>query len=303
LRKSLPSSTGAAARSSLAVLRPPVVKLRAMTTGRYVRLGLSLSLVFLAVLASGSIAQASQCPIAVSNLVPMPDGKHYAAIMQSTTQGAADLRLSLYSDGATYVVTFPIVVFDRRLADLADGEVRPRPFTAAPLFFTLPQTDALLAARTDIVSAAAAPVCSPEYRYSTVLEQRLDAKFMPSAAAVSESQVLVQLFGRVAAANAALVEANAKLDCDEQYGKAKLDKFARPFYPETLANHAAGTALVGVDLTSSGAIENVSLLRSAGNHFLDLAALKSAAGSIYRPEYFRCQPTGGRYFLSIRLSP
>jgi TonB family protein len=232
----------------------------------------------------------------------MPDGQHYGVMLQSMAQGAAEIRLTLYSEGATYAVTLPSVVFDRRLADLSDGSVRSHPFAAAPAFFKLPQPDKLDAARSEI-AATATPACSLRYWYSLSLEQRLNPKYVESATTVSEDQVLAQLFGRLPSADATLMPPDKTPECEEPYARARVAQLARPFYPGTLVNFASGTALVGVDLSAAGAVENVALVRSTGNHFLDLAALKSAASTIYRPEYFRCQPIAARYLFSIRLSP
>lgn len=230
----------------------------------------------------------------------MPDGKHYGVMLQSMVQGAADIRLTLYSETATYAVTVPNVVFDRRLADLPDGESRQRPFASAPAFIALPQPDALDAARSEI-AVASAKACAPRYWYTVALEQRLNPKYVESADAVSEDQILAQLYLRAPSAEASRIDQTKAPECEEPYARPKRTQLARPFYPETLVNHATGTAVVGVDLSPAGAVENVSIIRTTGNHFLDLAALKSAAGSIYSPGYFRCQPIASRYLFTIKL--
>ena len=263
------------------------------------------AIVLAAILAGPSAAGAAQCAIGVSNVVPMPDGKHYGVMLQSAVQGAADVRLTVYSESATYSAILPNVVFDRRMADLPDGEVRARPFAAAPAFIALPQPDPLVVAKSEIatVAAAAAPSCSARYWYSVALEQKLNPKYVESAAAVSEGQVLAQLSGRVPSVDAPRMEQDAKPACDDPYTRAKVAQLARPFYPSTLVNFATGTAVVGVDLSTAGAAENVTLIKATGNHFLDLAALKSAASTIYQPEHFRCQAVPAYYYFTIRIAP
>ena len=66
--------------------------------------------------------------------------------------------------------------------------------------------------------------------------------------------------------------------------------------------HATGTAMLRLDLTSSGAVANASIARSSGNGILDSAALNSVHWSSFRPATRDCAPVAGSYFYLVNFS-
>jgi TonB family protein len=255
-----------------------------------------------AILAARSSAGATQCPISVRSLTPMPDGKSYGGTLVSTMQGSADIRLTLYSEGATYAVTIHGVTFDRKVEQARDSG--PAFYTAAPIFFSLPQSDPLDAVRSELtyneheVSAR----CSPRYTYTMRLRERLAPGPDPTPGPNErvESQILVQLFPRAQVATAALTERNHPLECAQPYARARIIEHVTAQYPQaTEFNGPTGKAIVSVDLAPSGKPDTVAVYQTSGIPIFDLTAMKVAVATTYRPEYFRCKPIGGRYLFVV----
>ena len=248
-------------------------------------------------------ANATQCPVSVHRLASMPDGKSYGAMLVSRVQGAADVRLTLISEAATYAVTLPRVVFDREYQP-APNRAGPPFYMSAPIYVSLPETDRIDAVHADLSSPGDAKpeVCFSEYTYSPRLQAKIRPRttLTPNAGAQSEASILLALFPRSPAAAAALVERNPPLDCAEPYAMARVTVSVTAQYPPAQQfNGPTGTAIVTVDLTPSGKPDTVAVYQSSGMQVFDLTALKVAAATTYSPEYFRCKPIGGRYIFVV----
>jgi protein TonB len=71
-----------------------------------------------------------------------------------------------------------------------------------------------------------------------------------------------------------------------------------PDYPEMARQQGAvGTTTVKVSLSQTGAVTGASVYRSSGNAQLDMAAVRAARSSSYRPEIDNCEPVGGDYLF------
>jgi TonB family protein len=71
-------------------------------------------------------------------------------------------------------------------------------------------------------------------------------------------------------------------------------------YPQIAAEqNVSGTALVQVDLSSSGILRNATISESSGNDKLDRAALLAARQQTYSPQIVGCRPVGGSYLITV----
>jgi TonB family protein len=62
---------------------------------------------------------------------------------------------------------------------------------------------------------------------------------------------------------------------------------------------ATGVSAIRVDLDSRGTLASAAVLRSSGNRWIDLAALRAARLSAYSAEVRGCERIGGRYALIV----
>jgi TonB family protein len=276
-----------------------------MTTaiGRLVMIG---TLAAAAVIVRPSAAEATRCPILVREILPMPDGRSYGATLFSKVQGVADVRLTLYSDAATYAVTIPHLLFDREIQP-SSADSTPVGYRAAPVYVSLPQNDSLDAVRADTSSPEGSnpTPCFSQYTRTQHLEAKLNSKYVRpvDVNARLEENMLLELFPRAPLAIAAVLEPNAPLTCREAYASARTVEKAAAYYPQAAYNvGASGTVMISVDLKPSGDADTLAVFKSSGNQSLDLAGLQAAAASKYRPEYFRCKPIGGRYLFVVDFS-
>ena len=70
--------------------------------------------------------------------------------------------------------------------------------------------------------------------------------------------------------------------------------------PEIAAQmKTTGVAAIRVDLDPRGTLASAAVLRSSGNRWIDLAALRAARLSTYSAEVRGCERIGGRYALIV----
>lgn len=67
------------------------------------------------------------------------------------------------------------------------------------------------------------------------------------------------------------------------------------------AEGETGTAQVKVDLAATGAVLGVEIYKTAGNLFLDRAAMRAARASTYKAETRACESVGGSYLFTVEF--
>ena len=79
---------------------------------------------------------------------------------------------------------------------------------------------------------------------------------------------------------------------------ATMTRAVEPDFPDIARQQGAvGVAQIKVTLSASGAVEGVTVYKSAGNAALDQSALAAARASSYAPEVDNCGPVGGSYLF------
>jgi len=269
------------------------------------RISLAFAFTLVSVLTVVSRAEALWCPISVWQLVPMPDGKSYGATLRSKEQGTADVMLTLFSDVASYTVTIPHVVFDRKVEPLP-GRTGPDFYVASPTFVSLPQPDALVMLRVDFIPGEheTPPPCLPAFTRSDSSAPSATMPPVPSSPVREELKgLLLELFPRSHPEVATMVERHSPLACAQPNAYARTLEIAHAAYPAAArAVGATGRVTVKVDLLPSGAVASVVVYRSSGDDYLDGAALRAAALSKYAAELYRCLPISGTYLFVVDFS-
>jgi TonB family protein len=87
-------------------------------------------------------------------------------------------------------------------------------------------------------------------------------------------------------------------ECSTPYAPASVIDAVSPSTPEG-ADEQTGTAQVKVELSATGSVVGVTIYRSAGNLFLDQAALQAARMSTYHSETKDCAAVGGSYLFTV----
>jgi periplasmic protein TonB len=70
---------------------------------------------------------------------------------------------------------------------------------------------------------------------------------------------------------------------------------------DTRASGTSGTALVTVDLDSTGQVTGAGVKQSTGNSSLDLVAVQMARDARYSPALRDCKPIAGTYAFSVKF--
>jgi TonB family protein len=99
--------------------------------------------------------------------------------------------------------------------------------------------------------------------------------------------------------NSQVAAAPSHLSCPLDQ-RAHIVRAVIPEYPSfARLEGLTGVATVRVDLSETGRVADVSLVRSAGSPILDRAALQVAKSMTYAPETKSCEPISGSYAVEV----
>ena len=90
--------------------------------------------------------------------------------------------------------------------------------------------------------------------------------------------------------------------CAAPFIEAAPTRLAPPVLPSIAREQrASGAAVIEIRLSPSGAVVGRTVATSSGNRWLDRAALESADGSRFSPEFQDCKAVGGTYLLRVEF--
>ena len=124
--------------------------------------------------------------------------------------------------------------------------------------------------------------------------------FLTLAPSTASAAPIITL--RLVRLHEAVVATSATLGCAAPERDARIID-VWPIETPTIASeeHSFGTATVKFDLSAAGAVSDSSIADSAGNRYLDLAALEIVRESRYAPEVRNCVNTAGTYLVFIEF--
>lgn len=251
---------------------------------------LSLAILSVSVMFCAMHAPAEGASCGGLALIASTNERYYVVTFQAAAPASTSFDLTLYTKSAVLEASLRHVTIDKPFMSLGRAL-----FRSAAIVLLDSGKEPLLAATAEATDDATHMFCG---RQDQIIDSASsmtapDREVEPDQAALEQELAIEAGDGSNAVA---LSSSTAKPPpCAVPFAEATVIHAATPAYPKN--NESTGTALIEVDLDSTGALSGTAILRSSGNAALDAAAKAAALKSTFRPAIFACQAQRGTYIF------
>jgi TonB family protein len=229
------------------------------------------------------------CPVKVSHVLAVRDGRTYLVRLVATSTRPRDVTISLYSTGWRYTANVPVVRFEgslvQPLPQAGSWQYPVRSFESEELAIVLPQADNLIGAR-----AEGEDGCAVTFAFTPAAQEGLGIH--PLVDLVVGGPV------KRDSIQAITMESLPAPGCDVPYAAVHLAKVKDPDFPELARQQGVhGSVFVAVRVAGDGSVISSETVKSSGHAVLDSAGRRAAIESSYDPAVFRCERTSGELVL------